>query len=154
MQEHPLSNALGLLGFDVSKNSSYDLFTTFTDCQLEGLSGSLRGIIIKREFSNLNPSLTMFIGVFTPPGGGIIDSLLCRVKKNVNAQATPEEHMHSDYVYSKIGDWLDKHPSQHLYQDTNWGPITVSIPDSWNGGQNSGVFQNLVEDLCHFLESK
>ena len=90
MQEHPLSNALGLLGFDVSKNSSYDLFTTFTDCQLEGLSGSLRGIIIKREFSNLNPSLTMFIGVVTPPGVGIIDSLRCRVKKNVNAQSTPQ----------------------------------------------------------------
>jgi hypothetical protein len=149
MQEHPLSNALGLLGFDVSKKKSYELFTTFVD-----VMGESRDWIIKREFSNLNPSLTMFIAVFTPPGGGTIDSLLCGVKKNVNAQATPEENMHSDYVYSKIGDWLDKHPSQHLYQDTNWGPVTVSIPDSWNVGQNSGVFQNLVEDLCHFLESK
>ena len=147
MQEHPLSNRLGLLGFDVSKNSSYDLFATFTDCLNEGLL-SHKGII-KREFRNLNPSLTMYIQVFSPPNREL-DSLVCRVEKNVNAEATPEEHKHSDDVYDKIGDWLDKHPSQHLYQDTYpWGGrgVTVSIPDSWDSRQNSGAFQNLVEDL-------
>ena len=150
MQEHPLSNALGFLGFDVSKNSSYDLFATFTDCFNEGLL-SHKGII-KREFRNLNPSLTMYIQVFSPPNREL-DSLVCRVVKNVNAEATPEEHRHSDQVFFKIGDWLDNHPSKHLYQDIGIGRgSSVSIPDSLNG-QNSGTFQNLVEDLCHFLES-
>ena len=63
----------------------------------------------------------MYIQVFSPPNREL-DSLVCRVEKNVNAEATPEEHKHSDDVYDKIGDWFDKHPSQHLYQDTYpWG---------------------------------
>jgi hypothetical protein len=155
MQEHPLSNALGLLGFDVSKNSSYDLFTTFTDCMNEG--SHRHKAIIKREFWNLNPSLTMYIQVFDTSDREHIDSLICRVEKNVNVEATPEEHKHSDQVFFKIGDWLDNHPSKHLYLDTNkigvGRGVTVSIPDSSGSGQNSGAFQNLVEDLCQFLES-
>lgn len=153
MRQHLLENNLNLLGFDVSKKKSYDIFATFTDCMFK----EPNDVIMKREFSNLNPSLTMFIQIFTP-SGKVVDSLICRVEKNVNAAATPQQFRYSESVFNNIGNWLEKHPSQHLHQDTNHvgvgRGVKVSIPDSLGNGVHSGVFQNLVEDLWLHLESR